>query len=573
MVEWHPQGEWSDIRYETAEGIAKITIDRPDVRNAFRPRTTKELILAFERARDDPEIGVVILTGEGTEAFSSGGDQRIRGDDGYVDEEGIGRLNVLDLQIQIRRFPKPVIAMVAGYAIGGGHVLHLCCDLTIAADNARFGQTGPRVGSFDGGYGIGLLARQIGEKRAKEVWFLCRQYDAVDGALVGTRERRGTHRRAGSDDGRVGEGAAREVPARAPIGEGGLQRRRGRPRGRAAAGRGCDAPVLHDRGSAGRQERVPGQARPRLREVPETAVSAAAGWRVWWLGARPRTLGAGLVPVLVGTAAAGHVIWWRFAAALLVAAGLQIGVNLANDYFDGVRGVDTTERLGPPRLTQSGAASPRAVLIAALASIFVAGVAGLALALATEPAAILVVGALAIVAAFLYSGGPRPYAGLGLGEVMVFVFFGLVATCGTTFVMVDTVTATSWWCAAVLGFLAVAILEANNIRDIATDAASGKRTLAVRIGDRHARALYGTLVVGAFLTIVAGMLAYILDPSVGLTQWGLVGLAALPFAIQPLDAIRTATGRELIPVLIGTAKLHAATGLLLTLGLVLSHTV
>ncbi len=302
-------------------------------------------------------------------------------------------------------------------------------------------------------------------------------------------------------------------------------------------------------------------------------MSTAAGWRVWWLGARPRTLGAGLVPVLVGTAAAGHVIWWRFAAALLVAAGLQIGVNLANDYFDGVRGVDTTERLGPPRLTQSGAASPRAVLVAALLSIFVAGVAGLALAIATEPAAILVVGALAIVAAFLYSGGPRPYAGLGLGEVMVFVFFGLVATCGTTFVMVDTITATSWWCAAVLGFLAVAILEANNIRDITTDAASGKRTLAVRIGDRHARALYGTLVVGAFLTIVAGMLAYILDPTVGLTQWGLVGLAALPFAIQPLDAIRTATGRELIPVLIGTAKLHAATGLLLTLGLVLSHTV
>src|SRR4249920_3290392 len=175
---WVSSGEYTDIRYETADGIAKITINRPEVRNAFRPLTVGELILAFERARDDPSIGVVILTGEGTEAFSSGGDQRIRGDDGYVDEEGIGRLNVLDLQIQIRRFPKPVIAMVAGYAIGGGHVLHLCCDLTIAADNARFGQTGPRVGSFDGGYGIGLLARQIGEKRAKEVWFLCRQYDA-----------------------------------------------------------------------------------------------------------------------------------------------------------------------------------------------------------------------------------------------------------------------------------------------------------------------------------------------------------------------------------------------------------
>jgi naphthoate synthase len=178
VLPWDARGEWTDIRYEVAEGIAKITIDRPEVRNAFRPLTTKELIRAFDMARDDPRVGVVVLTGQGPEAFCSGGDQKIRGDDGYVDEQGIGRLNVLDLQIQIRRLPKPVIAMVAGYAIGGGHVLHLCCDLTIAAENARFGQTGPRVGSFDGGYGINLLARQIGEKRAKEVWFLCRQYDA-----------------------------------------------------------------------------------------------------------------------------------------------------------------------------------------------------------------------------------------------------------------------------------------------------------------------------------------------------------------------------------------------------------
>jgi naphthoate synthase len=187
MVNWEPSGEWTDIRFETAGGIAKITIARPEVRNAFRPLTTRELIRAFDLARDDPRVGVVILTGDGTEAFSSGGDQKIRGDDGYVDEGGIGRLNVLDLQLQIRRLPKPVIAMVAGYAIGGGHVLHLCCDLTIAADNATFGQTGPRVGSFDGGYGIGLLARQIGEKRAKEVWFLCRRYDAetaLDWGLV-----------------------------------------------------------------------------------------------------------------------------------------------------------------------------------------------------------------------------------------------------------------------------------------------------------------------------------------------------------------------------------------------------
>jgi naphthoate synthase len=177
-MDWQPAGRYTDIRSETAEGIAKITIARPDVRNAFRPLTVREMSHALDVARDDPAIGVVILTGEGPDAFSSGGDQRIRGDDGYLDEHGTARLNVLDLQIQIRRMPKPVVAMVAGYAIGGGHVLHLCCDLTIAADNARFGQTGPRVGSFDAGYGISLLARQIGEKRAKEVWFLCRQYDA-----------------------------------------------------------------------------------------------------------------------------------------------------------------------------------------------------------------------------------------------------------------------------------------------------------------------------------------------------------------------------------------------------------
>ncbi|MEP6475767.1 MAG: 1,4-dihydroxy-2-naphthoyl-CoA synthase [Actinomycetota bacterium] len=177
-MDWQPAGSYTDIRSETAAGIAKITIARPEVRNAFRPLTVTELIRAFDVARDDPAIGVIVLTGEGPDAFCSGGDQKVRGDDGYVDEHGTARLNVLDLQIQIRRMPKPVVAMVAGYAIGGGHVLHLCCDLTIAADNARFGQTGPRVGSFDGGYGISLLARQIGEKRAKEVWFLCRQYDA-----------------------------------------------------------------------------------------------------------------------------------------------------------------------------------------------------------------------------------------------------------------------------------------------------------------------------------------------------------------------------------------------------------
>jgi naphthoate synthase len=184
---WKPGAdtEYGDIRYETADGIAKITISRPEVRNAFRPATLFELQDAFERARNDPGIGVIVLTGEGSEAFCSGGDQRIRGDDGYVDDDGIGRLNVLDLQIQIRRLPKPVVAMVAGYAIGGGHVLHIVCDLTIAADNARFGQTGPKVGSFDGGYGSGLLARSVGQKKAREIWFLCDQYDAQEALDMG----------------------------------------------------------------------------------------------------------------------------------------------------------------------------------------------------------------------------------------------------------------------------------------------------------------------------------------------------------------------------------------------------
>jgi naphthoate synthase len=190
VVDWKASGpadgqDYGDIIYETAEGIAKITINRPEVRNAFRPATLFELSRAFLVARDDPGIGVIILTGAGDQAFCSGGDQRIRGDDGYVGADGVGRLNVLDLQVQIRRTPKPVIAMVAGYAIGGGHVLHVCCDLTIAADNAVFGQTGPRVGSFDAGYGSSLLAATVGLKKAREIWYLCRQYSAEQALQMG----------------------------------------------------------------------------------------------------------------------------------------------------------------------------------------------------------------------------------------------------------------------------------------------------------------------------------------------------------------------------------------------------
>jgi naphthoate synthase len=185
-ADWQSAGDYEDIRYEVAEGIAKLTIDRPEVRNAFRPETLIELSDALERARENTQVGVIVLTGEGPLAFCSGGDQRVRGDSGYVAGGAkLGRFHVTDLHIQMRRLPKPIVAMVAGYAIGGGHVLHVVCDLTIAADNARFGQTGPRVGSFDGGFGAALLAEQVGQKKAKEIWFLCRQYSAKEALGMG----------------------------------------------------------------------------------------------------------------------------------------------------------------------------------------------------------------------------------------------------------------------------------------------------------------------------------------------------------------------------------------------------
>ncbi len=189
-IEWHAEGDYEDIVYERGDSVAKITINRPEVRNAFRPPTLAELRDAFTRARDDIEVAAIIFTGAGDEAFCSGGDQQIRGDDGYIGDDqvarqGVGRLDVGDLHVQIRRLPKPVVAMVAGYAVGGGHILHLVCDLTIAADNAQFGQTGPRVGSFDGGFGSSLLARNVGVKKAKEIWFLSRLYDADEALEMG----------------------------------------------------------------------------------------------------------------------------------------------------------------------------------------------------------------------------------------------------------------------------------------------------------------------------------------------------------------------------------------------------
>jgi len=184
-VKWVQAKQFNDIKYEKLDGVAKITINRPEVRNAFRPQTVSEMSVALNDARDDEHIGVIILTGEGKEAFCSGGDQKIRGNAGYLDKGGKNRLNVLDFQRQMRTCPKPIIAMVAGYAVGGGHILHLMCDLTIAADNATFGQTGPKVGSFDGGYGASYMARIIGQKKARELWFLCRFYNAQEALEMG----------------------------------------------------------------------------------------------------------------------------------------------------------------------------------------------------------------------------------------------------------------------------------------------------------------------------------------------------------------------------------------------------
>jgi len=271
---WKPAAdtEYGDIRYEVAEGIAKLTICRPEVRNAFRPRTLFELQDAFERARSDPAVGVIVLTGEGPQAFCSGGDQRIRGDDGYVGDDGVGRLNVLDLQVQIRRLPKPVVAMVAGYAIGGGHVLHVVCDLTIAADNARFGQTGPKVGSFDGGYGSGLLARSVGQKKAREIWFLCDEYGAQEALDMGLVNKVVPLEQLEIETVAWCKRMLQHSPLAlrmlkaslnaADDGLAGIQQLAG-----------DDAPLLHERGSAGGQAGVPREASSRVRPVPEASLT------------------------------------------------------------------------------------------------------------------------------------------------------------------------------------------------------------------------------------------------------------------------------------------------------------
>jgi 1,4-dihydroxy-2-naphthoate octaprenyltransferase len=287
---------------------------------------------------------------------------------------------------------------------------------------------------------------------------------------------------------------------------------------------------------------------------------------VWARGARPRTLGASITPVLVGTAAAGTAIAWRFVAALLVGLGLQVGVNFANDFNDGIRGVDTAARVGPPRLTSSGVATPRSVLIASLACILVAGLAGLALAAATTWW-LVPIGAIAMLALWLYSGGPRPYADLGLGELMVFVFFGVMATAGSAYVEVETVPNAAWWASVPMGLLAVAILVANNLRDIPTDAVAGKRTLAVRLGERRTRRFYRLCISGAFVAVLVAVIVDAIDRGSGLPAWSLLAFGAAVAAVEPMRAIGRASGRALIGVLVGTARLQIVFGVLLALGL------
>lgn len=292
--------------------------------------------------------------------------------------------------------------------------------------------------------------------------------------------------------------------------------------------------------------------------------SAPEGVRLWFAGARPRTLGAAVSPVVVGTAIAhaeaGDVRWERAALALVVALALQVGVNFANDYSDGVRGTDR-DRVGPLRLTASGLVAPASVRTAAMISFAVAAVAGLVLAIEVEPWLVLV-GAAAIAAAALYTGGPKPYGYLGLGELVVLVFFGFVATTGSAYVQLERIPATAWWGSLVVGLLACAILLANNVRDVDTDAAAGKRTLAVRLGEARARRLYVACVMGAFLAVVPIAVEHV---------WALVAFAALPLAIRPVRLVLAGrTPPELVGALVATARLQLIVALLLGAGLWLS---
>ena len=428
----------------------------------------------------------------------------MRGDTGYVEGgASVGRFHVTDLHVQIRRLPKPVVAMVAGYAIGGGHVLHLVCDLTIAADNARFGQTGPRVGSFDGGFGASLLSSLVGPKKAKEFWLLCRQYDAqqaLEMGLVNTvvplerleeetvqwcREMLALSPFAlrlvkasfhAHEDGFARHPAAR--PRREPpLLRAARRRRRGaRPTRRSA-------PRTSRRSPAGRERRDPERRAPPHLADGRAAADAAGGGRA---GARRHRAGGD----------GGHASRsLTFVAALLGALFIQVGTNLSNDYSDARRGADTEDRLGPVRVTAGGLVPPRQVLVATYVAFALAVLAGSYL-IATAGWELLLVGAASILAGVLYTGGPRPYGYEGLGEVFVFLFFGVVAVAGSYYAQVEQLEWEALVLAVPVGLLASAILVVNNVRDLETDRRAGKRTLAVRLGRERTRVLYVAMVAG-----------------------------------------------------------------------------
>ena len=283
---------------------------------------------------------------------------------------------------------------------------------------------------------------------------------------------------------------------------------------------------------------------------------------VWVAGARPRTLGIGAVPVLVGAAASRHPSWGTTVAALVVALGLQVGANYANDCFDGVRGVDTEARIGPPRLVAGGLASPAAVLTAAMVALGVAAATGIGLVVASGEPWLLAAGGLALLAAVLYTGGPWPYAGEGVAEIAVFAFFGLLGTCGTELVEIGRTTSAGWWASVPVGLLAAAVLMANNLRDIETDAAAGRRTLAVRLGPVPARFLFQLTLVAAPTAIALGVITGGLPPE------ALLALAATPLVVPPMGLAARTAGRALVPALLATARLHAVLGMLLAIGLV-----
>src|ERR671911_682922 len=384
------------------------------------------------------------------------------------------------------------VAMVAGYAVGGGQILHLVCDLTIAADNARFGQTGPRVGSWDGGYGASLLRDLVGPKKAKEFWFLCRQYDAEQALGMGL------------------------VNAVVP-----LER-------------------LEEETVAWCHEML--ALSPFALRLPEAPVSVAdrpSAARIWLMAARPRTLPAAVAPVLVGTALAatgGTFKVLTFLAALIGALFIQVGTNLSNDYSDARRGADTEDRLGPVRVTAGGLVPPRQVLIATYVAFAVAVLAGSYL-IATARWELLLVGAASILAGVLYTGGPRPYGYEGLGEVFVFLFFGVVAVAGSYYAQVEALDWEALALAVPVGLLASAILVVNNVRDLETDRRAGKRTLAVRLGRPRARTLFTVMVLAAFLCAPVPWLA----GSDELSAWLLLPLLAVPLAIPIVRTVRTRT--------------------------------